>query len=302
MSSRYYIINHVDRTSSSDIERKCLLKDLRTIFWAVEEPQEPFMEEEDILRLNLEVKALDMTGDTSTVPEFFKPLPREKLQMHPTAEDEETRCRLNGLKNIMTTPVSSAITVLTPSAAILRGNFVSLADSYRGFSYALFKEQNMDTIFIEPSHTFNPAGAWEVKGKYKHKPHLIFTMKHDIIGDVRLLRGEVLAIIAALRSRLVPDMFKEHLVIPAYHDGQNLLLRKSPLFDFSRYEIAPFDLFVRHLASEPVEEIRMFPKQHQQLLCVHREAWLSNSLCQEGKKTDDQELKILSDHPGSDMI
>ncbi|XHG07732.1 hypothetical protein AWENTII_010868 [Aspergillus wentii] len=65
---------------------------------------------------------------------------------------------------------------------------------YEGFSYALFKEQNMDTIFIEPSHTFNPAGAWEVKGK--------------------LLRGEVLAIIAALRSRLVPDMFKEHLVIP----------------------------------------------------------------------------------------
>lgn len=48
--------------------------------------------------------------------------------------------------------------------------------------------------------------------------------------------------------------------IQAYHDGHELVLHKSKLFDFSTAETAPFELFMRHLACVPVGNTKKFPE------------------------------------------
>lgn len=48
-------------------------------------------------------------------------------------------------------------------------------------------------------------------------------------------------------------------IIEAYHDGANLIVRQSRLFEFDSYETAPIDLFVRYLASEAVGDTTKFP-------------------------------------------
>lgn len=44
-----------------------------------------------------------------------------------------------------------------------------------------------------------------------------------------------------------------------YHDGHSLVIRKSRLFDFSTLTTAPFQLFLRYLACQPVGYTGKFP-------------------------------------------
>lgn len=48
-------------------------------------------------------------------------------------------------------------------------------------------------------------------------------------------------------------------IIQGYYDGHEVVLRKSKLFDFSNAKTAPFELFVRHLASAPVGDTEKLP-------------------------------------------
>ena len=48
-------------------------------------------------------------------------------------------------------------------------------------------------------------------------------------------------------------------IIQGYYDGHEVVLRKSKLFDFSDAKTAPFELFVRHLASTPVGDTEKLP-------------------------------------------
>lgn len=41
-------------------------------------------------------------------------------------------------------------------------------------------------------------------------------------------------------------------IIQAYNKGHSLVIRKSRLFNFSTFETAPFQLFLRYLACKPV--------------------------------------------------
>lgn len=54
-------------------------------------------------------------------------------------------------------------------------------------------------------------------------------------------------------------------IIQAYHDGHELVLRKSKLFDFSSVETAPFELFMRHLACKPVGDTEQFPATSEEI-------------------------------------
>lgn len=49
-------------------------------------------------------------------------------------------------------------------------------------------------------------------------------------------------------------------IIQAYHDGHELVLCKSKLFDFSDAETAPFELFLQHMACVPVGNTENFPE------------------------------------------
>jgi hypothetical protein len=58
-------------------------------------------------------------------------------------------------------------------------------------------------------------GIWERRDA-KYKPHLMFGLKHDLVNDERLLRGEVLAILAAIKSRMesVVLVLQKHVIVP----------------------------------------------------------------------------------------
>lgn len=74
------------------------------------------------------------------------------------------------------------------------------------FSYSVFH-------FERPE--WSPQDAWKVRDKFPGYPHVMFTMKHDLLGDdEKLLRGEVLAILAIMASRLEAPDLKDHLIIP----------------------------------------------------------------------------------------
>ncbi|KAJ5585384.1 uncharacterized protein N7459_005184 [Penicillium hispanicum] len=78
-------------------------------------------------------------------------------------------------------------------------------------------------------------------------PHVKCLMESWVIGDDRLLRGEIKAIIRIMRSRLYARKLRPHLTAPvmvfstvgpwhlrileAYFDGSKLVVRNTPLYD-----------------------------------------------------------------------
>lgn len=69
------------------------------------------------------------------------------------------------------------------------------------------------TIFLEQEPCFAPDTGWHTNDETT-LPHLMFTMKHGIDGDDNLLRGELLTIVGAMRSRMSVDIFAKHVIIP----------------------------------------------------------------------------------------
>lgn len=58
---------------------------------------------------------------------------------------------------------------------------------------------------------WTPIDAWQAP---KGKTHVMFTMAHGYQGDERLLRGEVLAIVAAMITRLERRSLQSRNIIP----------------------------------------------------------------------------------------
>lgn len=48
-------------------------------------------------------------------------------------------------------------------------------------------------------------------------------------------------------------------ILQAYFDGEELVIYKSVLYDFTRRKNAPVNLFIQHLANTAVGEIKSFP-------------------------------------------
>ena len=59
-------------------------------------------------------------------------------------------------------------------------------------------------------------GIWERRDA-KYKPHLMFGLRHDLVNDERLLRVEVLAILAAIKSRMESVVLQKHVIVPVRH-------------------------------------------------------------------------------------
>ncbi|KAJ9196909.1 hypothetical protein DTO164E3_4256 [Paecilomyces variotii] len=113
----------------------------------------------------------------------------------------------------------------------------------------------------EPRH-----GWYDLEGA----PHVMLTIAHRFEGkDECLLRGELLAIIAVMITRLRCDDFAEHSIIPvmifsfmgrkgrilqAHTSDRMLIIRKSKLYDFSTLQEfrEKTSLFLRYLTSQVV--------------------------------------------------
>ncbi|QKX58656.1 uncharacterized protein TRUGW13939_05783 [Talaromyces rugulosus] len=77
-------------------------------------------------------------------------------------------------------------------------------------------------------------GYWTRRDDAAKKPHIMLAVKHNVAGDERLLKGDVLVILAALKTRMEWAKLQKHIIIPimlfsfmghhvkiieGYHDG-----------------------------------------------------------------------------------
>ncbi|QKX56775.1 uncharacterized protein TRUGW13939_03882 [Talaromyces rugulosus] len=118
-------------------------------------------------------------------------------------------------------------------------------------------------------------GYFERRDFIKDKPHIMICLKHEVAHDERLFRAEVLAILAAIQSRMSCPEFEENIIFPvmvfsfmgyyariiqAYHNGDKLIIHKSRAFEFRDAETAPTALFVRYMSSTPVGGKTLLPR------------------------------------------
>ncbi|XHF98657.1 hypothetical protein AWENTII_002202 [Aspergillus wentii] len=245
------------------LQREHLLVSITTLYRKVKQIPCPTLSDDDISKLELEIKELDLTdgGQTTWLP-FFQPFSREDLQKYPISEDEVTQSWLGAQR---------------PDLPGGLGGTLASFNKWRyreGFEPWMFKPFYWNMIFSERNPRFCPESSWEARGK-DTAPHLVFTLKTELVNEEKLLRSEVLAILVAIETRLTSEIFKDHLIIPimiisfmgqhgriiqAYHDGNNLALRKSKLFEFFNAETSPIDLFSRFTISKRVGNTGELPE------------------------------------------
>lgn len=75
---------------------------------------------------------------------------------------------------------------------------------------AIFGEIFEDTLFLSDLPSWSPIAAFYYT---EHPPHVMFTMRHDFEANDNLLRGEALAITAAVLTGL-KEFTPEYIYIP----------------------------------------------------------------------------------------
>lgn len=86
---------------------------------------------------------------------------------------------------------------------------------FRQFMKSIFVPSYTETLFFESDPSFAPVASWATKDQ-PNRPHIMFTMRStaEPTPDEQLLRGELLAIMAAMISRMSFRMFQKHAVVP----------------------------------------------------------------------------------------
>lgn len=84
--------------------------------------------------------------------------------------------------------------------------------TYSDFSKCIFHDVFDDELLH--SGKWRPNDAWRARSALS-KPHVMFTLVHEYPSvDNKLLRGEVLAILATMLTRLISNEYRDHTVIP----------------------------------------------------------------------------------------
>ena len=84
---------------------------------------------------------------------------------------------------------------------------------HSGFTKSIFRELYAETLFFEEIPAFAPVASW-VTNNQQERPHIMLTLRHEATVDERLLRGELLTIVAAMNRRLSFRYFRRHAVAP----------------------------------------------------------------------------------------
>ena len=164
-------------------------------------------------------------------------------------------------------------------------------------SDAVFDREFWAELFL-PDRTcsYAPVSSY-VSSSNKKCPHIMFSMKHDIKEQDSLLRGEFLAIVAAIVTRLERLSFAQQLYIPvsevypsivlfiylfsltfskvlvlsfmghlhgrilqAYYDGTSVVIRKTKLYHFLPENARDLlNLFVQQMANTPIGNTKGVP-------------------------------------------
>ncbi|KAL4966171.1 uncharacterized protein BDV14DRAFT_199304 [Aspergillus stella-maris] len=155
-----------------------------------------------------------------------------------------------------------------------------------GWKRMWLPKRTLEHKYLEPSpsnsdnaddnnNAFPPTTKWSysltgVWMRDDYRPHLKLIMHHDMPPCDDLLAGEIMAVLAMVRSRLSGLTLQEHNIIPvtmvscmneftarvsqAYYSEEELIVFKSKLyhFDDKHKREDHINLFMLYLASEPV--------------------------------------------------
>ncbi|KAJ5106011.1 hypothetical protein NUU61_003358 [Penicillium alfredii] len=110
-----------------------------------------------------------------------------------------------------------------------------------------WKVVNASVPMTNPGSGIYPANLRNVPNPNPPLPHVKCLMESDVMGDNRLLRGEIMAIIHVMDARLSAKSLRPHLMAPmllistmgpwhfrvleAYFNGDKLVVRNTPLYD-----------------------------------------------------------------------
>ncbi|RFU27743.1 hypothetical protein B7463_g8604, partial [Scytalidium lignicola] len=124
----------------------------------------------------------------------------------------------------------------------------------------------------KPLAEFNTTSEWRVEGlgeDFKQRYlHIQCVVAHNIDGDDKLLRGELLTLTRIMKGRLKTGKFRHHVVAPvllfsymgpqharileSYYNGHELIVKYSELFDLTIRNDETMQLFARWFESRPI--------------------------------------------------
>ncbi|KAL4881327.1 hypothetical protein BJY04DRAFT_189631 [Aspergillus karnatakaensis] len=129
---------------------------------------------------------------------------------------------------------------------------------------------SLPTVGFLNEHPYEWAGHSELQAKDLWQTHYLFHLENCIEPQESLSRAELLAISAYMKERAALPEHLEHYYFPilcvssfagkarilqAYHDGKNLCISKSDLYDFRENQIENYELFARWMYSKPCGDI-----------------------------------------------
>jgi hypothetical protein len=87
-----------------------------------------------------------------------------------------------------------------------------LLNRFRGFLTSVIDRARFGHDLLNACYSLG--GYWTRLTDAEKKPHVMLAMNHGVAGDEKLLKGDVLAILAALQSRMECAELQKHMVIP----------------------------------------------------------------------------------------
>ncbi|KAE8404816.1 hypothetical protein BDV37DRAFT_282352 [Aspergillus pseudonomiae] len=292
-------INHsrVRVETAREMERQRRIDALADMYDTIEDMRGAYTEDNILDDLGIKVEKLNVTGDSGAVSgtqSFFEPLYQSTLDENKLASDKETIAdRDCGLIQVMNrTDIDTAdclgcelafrATYLPRSGPLKERNtertrYAGLSGLRKwrirdGLSKCMLDAAFHYQTFYSEHPRYSPVHAWEFKNR-EEKPHLMLSLKHGIAHEDKILRGELLTILAIMQSRMPWPMFKDHVIVPimlfsfighsgriiqAHYNGHTLVLCKSNIFRFlnGRTAVYNMDHFVRYVASAPEGDTR----------------------------------------------
>ncbi|KAI9928133.1 hypothetical protein MW887_002166 [Aspergillus wentii] len=270
-----------------------IIMNLNRIYDTAEDLTSVFLDPSEYSSLSIKCEELKLkdNGSYALLPQpcFFKPLSLRNILSHPV--NRHAMCErdrnyqdifdkaIESFGPLKSTPIEAADLLCSrlswevagyPRVGTDCGNstLFSLAKwATRNFTAnGVFSDVFEDTLFNSNEPPWNPVEAYKLPEEY---PHTMFTMRHDVQGEEELLRGEVLAIVAAMSTRMKLYSPSGHLYIPvlvfsfmgkqhgrilqAYYNGTAVVIRMTKLYDFTTAANARkhLQLFAQHMANNP---------------------------------------------------
>ncbi|RLL97217.1 hypothetical protein CFD26_106919 [Aspergillus turcosus] len=294
-------LNLGGRSSAKEKKRDAYLEGLYELWERVSTVETPRLDPDSFNEFRIVCVNLlhePFTIEASNTPSFFRRMPQEKLHEYQIdMDDQETALDVSDEKDLWSLnrqvlreldPVGLAASIATAIRIAFNSHERKTSDGKQvtlkqisgwkkaDFGRGIFHDAFDDDI-LHSKHWY-PEDAWE-SVKPEDQPHVMLTLAHEYeVKDDSLLRGEVLAIVATMVTRLESESFKHHSIIPvmvlsftaerkgrilqAYFADNGLVVYKSRLFSFNESEGATSaEFFLRF-------ERKCFPDRPDVLVCA----------------------------------